>query len=314
MTNSTVWLALSSAITMMLAGPAAAETNGKDEIVVVGNKTIKEAVGDFIDTTIARPTGGRNVGQYARFGAPICPATFGFSENNNMQITNRIRNIALSAQIPLAEPDCQPNIYVVVIDEGKSAISQLRNKHHRIFGQLPIYRRAQLEDAPGPVFGWKSIVSHAAKGRGSRIVEDGSSFVGTGHAVGSAATPNANEIATARVDTGSLIKKPVQQIIQRAFLLLEDKALIGMTTVQIADFAAMFNFVDANKSVDEQMAPGSILTLFNPTLDEKGRPDSIGEWDLIMLSALYHSPLNVSAPLQRSAMQQRIVKEIELDN
>jgi len=97
-------------------------------------------------------------------------------------------------------------------------------------------------------------------------------------------------------------------------LLLEEKALIGMTTVQIADFAAMYNLIEADSSVKTNAAPNSILTLFNDQISPEDRPASISEWDIIMLSALYHSPLNVAAPLQRSAMQQRIVREIEQAN
>lgn len=48
-------------------------------ITVTGPKPIKEAVGEFIDTTIATPRGGNNAGQYARFSQPICPFVFVFS-------------------------------------------------------------------------------------------------------------------------------------------------------------------------------------------------------------------------------------------
>ncbi len=303
---------------------AIAQTNGivtanqqnadDNEIVVTGRAEIKAAVSNYIKATLGRPRGGQFAGQYARFGSPICPGAYGFSESNNAQIAERIRRIAAVSEIPVGKPGCQTNIFVVAISDGKSAITELRKKHHRIFSALPVYRRRQLADLTGPLFGWKSIVPHSAEGRGSRIVSDGLSFTGIGQSLGSASSAINGEINFLRTNTQSLITKPVQQITQSAFLLLEEKELVGMTTIQIADFAAMYNLMETKGVVDAAVASDSILTLFDPEIEPDARPQSIGEWDLIMLSALYHSPLNVSAPLQRSAIQQRIVKEITQDN
>jgi hypothetical protein len=283
-----------------------AEKPDGDDILVIGTKTIKEAVGDFIDTTVAGPKGGRNVGQYARFSAAICPKVFGFSQANDKAIEQRIRGVSLAADIRVGAEDCKPNVYVVVIDDGKSAITMLRKKHHRIFGALPIYKRDQLAESRGPVFSWKAIWTVSANGTSIHTSDGGSSL-----ASGTSGGLSDDRFAASRTHVNSLIKQPVQEDMRASYLLLEKKALAGLTTLQIADYAAMHSLMETRADPDQDAAFFSILSLFKNKQAGRDIPDSISEWDLILLSALYSTPSDVRARMQRSAMQQKFIKEVE---
>lgn len=301
-------LSIATVITM----PALAQSTENEkktnegEIVVIGTKTITEAVGDFIDTTIAPPRGGSNVGQYARFSSPICPRVFGFSEANDIAIETRIRGVSLAADIQVGAKDCQPNVYVVVIEDGESAITMLRKKHHRIFGALPIYKRKQLAESQGPVFGWKAIMTIAANGSSIHSPGGGSSLAG-----GAGGGLSEDRFSASRSNVISRIKQPVQEDMLASYLLIEKKALAGLTTLQIADYAAVHSLMETKGDPDQEAAFFSILSLFKNRMAGLGLPDSISEWDLILLSTLYSTPSDVRARMQRSAMQQKFIKEVE---
>ena len=274
--------------------------------MVTGTRTIKEAVGDFIDTTIAPPRGGSNTGQYARFSSPICPKVFGFSDNNNAAIEQRIRGVSMAADIRVGGSDCQPNIYVVVIEDGKSAVTMLRKKHHRIFGALPIYKRKQLAESAGPVFGWKAIMTISADGASTHAPNSGTAL-----AEDAGSGLSEDRWSASRSNVKSLIKQPMKEDMRASYLLIEQKALAGMTTVQIADYAAVHSLMETHGDPDQEAAFFSILSLFKNKTAGRDLPDSISEWDLILLSTLYDSPSDVRARLQRSIMQQKFVKEVE---
>lgn len=288
----------------------AAENQEEDksgEIVVIGNKTIKEAVGDFIDTTMAKPRGGRNIGQYARFSSPICPKVFGFSDANNVSIEKRIRSVSSAAEIKVGKVDCKPNVYIVVIEDGNSAISMLRKEHHKIFGSLSIPKRKQLAVSAGPVFGWKAISTSAENGTSMHVKDDALALVGYADR-GVFADPFAAQRPSYN---GSRIKLPTKEHMRASYLLLEKKALVGLTTVQIADYSAMQSLMDISANQDEISNFDSILSLFKDRESGLNLADMISEWDLALLSALYSTPSDIRANMQRSAMQQKIAKELD---
>lgn len=269
-----------------------------NEITVIGPKSIKDAVGKYIDTTIATPHGGHNNGQYARYAEPICPVAFGFSDENNLAIAKRIRGVALAADIKVGDANCTPNVYVVVIDDGRSAVEMLRKKHHRIFGNLPIPKREMLAESTGPTFAWQ-VTATIPAGGGDIIASYG-----------------ANQSDTTVLPGGtrstmiSRLRLPYEAAIAASYLLLEKKSLVGLTTVQIADYAAMSSLIETSDVSRRDSNPSSILSLFNDRKEKSDLPERVNDWDLILLHAVYASTGNVWARMQRSEIQQRFVNEI----
>lgn len=173
----------------------------------------------------------------------------------------------------------------------------LRDKHHRIFGNLPISERTALERSAGPTFAWQAI---------STRYTDKSELLDSPGAI----TSYEDMLLLGYTKVNSRIKLPVEEDIRASYLLLEKKSLLGLTTVQIADYAAMSSLIETSNDSRSKSHQSSILSLFNDRKEKPAPPDSVSEWDLILLHSLYSSSGDVRARLQRSEIQQRFVKEV----
>ncbi len=273
-----------------------------DDIVVTGTKTTKDAIADFIQTTIATPKGGKYQGQYARFSGAVCPKVVGLSEENRKQVEQRMRGVAMAADMKVAGEGCAPNVYVMVVADGNEAISTLRKKKSRLFGAMPHYERERIANSGGPAYAWKRIQAGSAD---------------TGALQNSDNTDTLPVDETAKTDVPvmhsnvkSRIKRPTKQVMTHSFLLLEKDALVDLTTVQIADYAAMRSYIDTREGQASKAPAYSIMALFDSAQPDGKRPVSASEMDLALLSSLYHSPADVSASMQSSAMLHRVEKEL----
>lgn len=301
-----VTLSVATSGLVLLSSPATATFTGPDsadqEIIVTGNKTTKAAIADLIRTTIAKPKGGRHDGQYARFTRAICPKVVGLSETNKQQVEKRMRGVAQAAGIKVVREGCTPNIFVMVVSDGEEAISMLRKKKSRLFGGMSHYERQQVANSGGPVYSWKRIQTGSAE---------------------SGALQNSDEVSIVPSDQGETTQVPImysnvksnikwttQKSMTHSFLLIEKDALVGLTTIQIADYAAMSSFINTKKRHPSSIPSYSILSLFNSAKPDRKVPASISEMDLVLLSSLYSSPADVSASMQSAAMLHSIEKEL----
>lgn len=273
-----------------------------DDIVVIGGKTTKAAIAEFIETTIATPKGGRHQGQYARFANSICPKVFGLSETNVEQIEQRMRGVALAADMKVAAEGCDPNVFVMVVADGNDAVSMLRKKKSRVFGGLSHPERARIAASGGPAYSWKRIQAGSAET--SALQNSDETRILPVDSISKSEVPMMNSNVKSR------IKRTVQQSMTHSFLLLEKDALVDLTTVQIADYAAMRSYIDTRDSGDQTAPRYSILALFDDADANETVPVSVSEMDLVLLSTLYNSPSDVSASMQSSAMLNRFEREL----
>ncbi|QTD55253.1 hypothetical protein [Parasphingorhabdus cellanae] len=298
-------LGLASGLALLPLPAAATFTDprsAEDDIVVTGNKTTKEAIADFIQTTIATPKGGKHEGQYARFPQAICPKVVGLSEENVEQVERRMRGVALAADMRVAAEECTPNVYVMVVSNGNEAVSLLRKKRSRLFGGLSHYEKARIAESSGPAFGWKRIQTGSAETGALQNSDDTDIVPSDG--------PAKTEVPIMYSNVKSKIKRTTAKAITHSFLLLEKDALVDLTTVQIADYAAMRSYIDTRNSPASKPPAYSILALFDDADPDAKQPASVSEMDLVLLSSLYNSPADVSASMQSAAMLHRFEKEL----
>jgi len=273
--------------------PKTTENSGADieqPIVVIAPEKFKKVIAKYIDEVLVTPRGGKFNGQYARFNTKICPKAYGFSDENGQIIQSRIRSVAGAAKIPLDKADCTPNLFVVVVDDGPDVIAFLRKKKHRIFGEMQIYERNKLQNDSGPVYGWQTILT-TPPFTGASAENNGADF-----------TDSVNVSGGSSISGASLITVPSQRNMSASFVLIRRDALVGLTTTQIADFAAVRGLTASeSKNVNFESAE-SILSLFNEGSEELARPANASLWDVALLNALYHSPSNMRAIHQRGIM------------
>lgn len=300
---------LGCAVIFSLSHPALATRDAKeknpeaDEIVVIGQQTKTEIIQQVIVNQFNVSAGGRNSGQYARFAAPICPSVGGLSIEDARKIENRIRDIAELGGLRVAADNCSPNLIVVAVENGADEIESLRKKQHRVFSTMTHRERDKLVESGGPVYSWKATQQMASDSiHPARAGTIDMKSEGTGPI----------SVRGQRTHVKSLIKKPEFAGIVYSYLLIENKALSGVSLNQLADYAAVVSLIDINVNFETAPPPpGSILSLFSETQTDQTPPQSISEGDLLMVRGLYKVAPNVKAPLQRSAMLHTISEALE---
>jgi len=308
--RGTVFASLATATIVAISGPAVAkqqpdQLSAKDEeIIVTGQKHRLAEFRNLITNQFNVSGGSSNTGQYPRFSSPVCPSVAGLSERQSNAIEARIREIAEMAEIPVATAKCDPNIFVAVIEDGAAEIQLLRSKKSRLFASLTHSKRDAMEQSGGPVYSWKatqtigSDTGHSAGAGSITLMADAPG----GSNGGSSAALGDMMVAGQRTHVKSKISKSTTEGIAYSYLLIESKALEGVSASQLADYAAMVSLIDIDVSSKSDVPTGSILGLFSNSDNKEDLPQSLSGGDLLLLQGLYKVPANVNAPLQRSAM------------
>jgi hypothetical protein len=268
--------------------PPAAPQPDTSEIVVQGTRIGKQQIRDFVKSVTDVPYGG----QVARFHAAACPSAVGLSPAFNAAVVERMRKVASAAGVRLARPPCTPNVFLIVTSDKTSAIEALEQKYPAYFDGLSSKDVHRLAFSPDPAVAWQVR---------SRLSADGDLLE----------KPAGTD--TYRVQgtfNPSRIKTSTKPTFMASLVVVDIKAAAGLTTTELADYAAMRAFAAAD--------PGRVLKTGVPTiLGVLGQPDSaalpitLTYWDLGLLKALYSTDNSYYARYQRGEMEQVVRKELE---
>jgi hypothetical protein len=260
---------------------------GAPEIVVTGTRDMEGQVRDFVGALTVAP---RN-GQLTRFEAAICPTAVGVPAAQKELIADRIRKIARAADIAVGKAGCTPNVLLVVTPEKGAFIDALYKKHPDYFGALSIKDVRKLGAAPGPAAVW-----HVD---GPQLNADG------------VAMPEGQDggYVNRTTRTGSRMTAGARPQFAAAAVVVETRALDGLTTTQVADYAAMRTLARTDPSKLPGTAPTILKALETPMGEEV--PITLTDWDLAFLRSLYQAPNNVSASTQRTSIRRGVEKQLE---
>jgi hypothetical protein len=280
------------AASLGLAAPAAAQTPSQQqdsaEIVVTGNRDTDQQVRDFVGALAQAPLGG----QLSRFESAICPIAVGVSPAQKDVITRRMKAIAKAAGIAVGGADCTPNVLLVVTSDKKAFIEALWKKHNYYFGEEMSGREVRrLAQEPSPAAAWQVA--------GPPVTADGHTMEQSG---GNPAVNRTTRLSS-RITSGA------RPQFAAAAVVVETKALEGLTTTQLADYAAMRAFTRTDPSKLAGSAPTILNVLDAPMGTEV--PITMTPWDLAFLKSLYAAPANLSAAAQRSQIGKGMKKELQ---
>jgi hypothetical protein len=114
-------IALTLAGGLLAASPVAAQQASASEPIVVEGIANSQKQ---IDRFIKKLTPGPIHGQLSRFQTKVCPLSIGLTPERNALVVKRMRDVAAAARIPLAEPDCRPNIILIATNNKAALIEQ----------------------------------------------------------------------------------------------------------------------------------------------------------------------------------------------
>ena len=267
------------------AQPSAADPS---EIVVLGDPAVRERqIRVFVDALEDVP-GTDPLGRFDR--TDLCPAAVGLSEAQNAAIAARMRQIAAAVPLPLAAPDCRPNVLVLIAPNKEEMIRALRERH-------PIYFRNgfnQVIEIPrerGPATAWHLSARVDRSGQPLGYDEEmGVEIVST-------------PVAPSRTSM------TVRPIFLAAVVVIEARSVAGLTTTQVGDYAAMRAYAPIRPRGLPRNS-NSVLTVLEAP-ENALIPASITEWDLAYLRGLYATPPHQSAQRQRADIRRAMTRDLE---
>lgn len=275
------------AAALSFTAPAAAQDKlQKDdgaEIVVTGQRDVERQARDFV----AALTPSRPGGQLARFESDVCPAVVGLGISRKAAVEQRLRLVAEAAGMTVGKADCTPNAILMLADDKRAFLDALRRHRPDYFGNLSLPERRRLTRAPGPTAAWQLQGQVTARG----------TPIDPSNPVNRTTEPPSRMTAAAR------------PVFEASALVIEKGALDGLSTTQLADYAAMRLFAKTSpERLTDSAAPTIVKILDVPMGGEV--PLTLTQWDLGYLRGLYASPHNLYSGAQRSAISRGITTEL----
>lgn len=280
--------ALFSAATATQAGaPPAAAPPTPSDIIVQGERQKEERIRGFIDALTNVPS----FGQIGRFHSSICPAVVGLPAAQVRLISDRMRRVAQAAAIRVGPANCKPNVFLMAVPDKRGAIDELYRKFPAYFSGISDKDVRRLAAAPQPVVAWQ------IKGRVNADGEFLKKPVGRDYYVNEG-THSASRMAAASMPD-----------FVASIVMIELKAIGGLSVTQVADYTAMRAFADT----DPRRAAGSgaptILTILDAG-ENQAVPLTLTHWDLGYLKSLYTTSNAYYAGYQRGDMEHVLKKEL----
>lgn len=266
----------------------AAVADPQSEIVVQGVRVGKQQLRDFVKSVTDVPYDG----QIARFHAAACPVAIGLTPTQNAAIAERMRAVASAAGIRVGRAGCKPNAFVLLARDKKAAVAELDRLYPSYFNGIPSSQVRSLMASNEPAVAWQVRSLLSADGE---LLEK---------AAGS---------DTYRVEGSynpSRIRKASKPTFVVSMVVIDLDSAGGLTTTELADYAAMRTFAATN--------PARVLKTGVPTIlgvlgqpDDKPLPVTLTYWDLGLLKALYATDNAYYAKYQRHEMERVVKGELE---
>jgi hypothetical protein len=279
------------AAALAAAAPAAAQDqpppDTAPEIVVTGTRDMDRQLSDFVGALTQTPDGGL----LSRFERAICPTAVGVSPTQKEAIVRRMKKVAQAAGLIVGGADCTPNVLLVVTSDKAAFIDALSKRHRYYFGGMSNAEVRRLARGPGPAAAWH-VDGPARTADGVELQPDGDGVV-----------------INRTLRAGSRMTDAARPQFAAAAVVVEMKALDGLTTIQLADYAAMRAF----SRTDPARLAGSEPTILNVLEAPMGAevPITMTQWDIGFLRSLYAAPMNISASAQRSRISRGLQEELE---
>ena len=286
------------ALSLMIGSAAAAQTPQaapppaspqQDDIVVVGTTDRDKQVRDFVRALTSDSNPDMPL---ARFDmSSVCPAAVGLGGKHDTAITERMRKVAAAASIAVAKAGCKPNVLVLFARDKDAMIKALRREH-------PIYfldankRSITIPKQRGPATAWHLEGRVDREGNGVNKDPDGDFYV-----VNTSVTP-------------SRISTTMRPIFMASVVVIDLDALVGLTTTQVADYAAMRAYAQVDPARLAKSNAPTILTVLEAPMNS-AVPETLTQWDLSYLKALYSAEANHRAARQKSDIRKRMAKDLE---
>jgi hypothetical protein len=287
---------LLAAALLLGAAPALAQTSpapAEDDnvITVTGSRDVKKTVQEFV----AALAPGRTARPLNRFEREVCPLVLGLPQRQADLVAARIRRIAGEIDMKVGAKGCGPNLFVMITADKRKLLAEMRRGANEAFGSLSNDKIRALSRQPGAAVVWHS--------EGPPIGRDGKEAALQENSDGSSYHINRTTEAASRLVSGGTRQ------FASATVVVEKKALDGLTVTQLADYAAFRAFTGADPTRLKGSSVPTILQVLDADPDAEVAP-SLTEWDLAFLDGFYGMSRGLNASGQRSSIAREVEKKV----
>ena len=276
------------AVTAGAAAAQDAQAPGDQSIIVTGRKVTKQEIKDFVRDL----TPVSSAIQISRFERAVCPAAFGLPPAQAQAVANRMRRVAKSIGLAVGGDHCAPNVVVIVASDKRALIEQLAKQRPDYLGDIPNRRIAELGRQPGPAAAWQ-IAGPEVNADGMEINTDLNDAAPTNRTI----TPPSRLTIAARPQFDA------------AVVVVERAALAGLTTTQLADYAAMRAYAGADPARIRDPGAPTILRILDAPMGS-AVPVTMTSWDFAFLNSFYAGRRDVTTAAQRSAIGKKMTDDL----
>ena len=273
------------------AAPAVAQTapaSGDQDIVVTGQKDSRDAISDFVHSLTPVDSNG----QLSRFEHSVCPVVYGLAPPQAAAVEERMRLVAGNIGITVGGKGCVPNVVVAATADKRVFIEGLRHDRGDYFGDMPTRKIKAMEQSPEPAAAW-NIAGPPMSADGRELYWD----------------PAFNTWRNSTIEAGSRITVPVHPQFDAAIVVVEKRALAGVTTTQLADYAMIRAMTGADPQKLGNSGAPTILHVLKVPVGGVA-PITMTSWDYAFLKGFYDARRNLSTSRQRSAIGQAVEKQV----
>ena len=258
-------------------------------VTVTGTRNMERQVREFVSALTPAPA----YGNIARLETTVCPRVLGAAGAQNALIEQRLRTIAAAVGLEVAPEGCRPNAVMVITRDKRAFIQALWRRNGNHFGNsIQPMQVSRLARQGGPTAFWRLEGNLSAGGTVAEEV-DPSSSLDLSQTTGRAS----------RITTG------MRKAFDAAVLVVEARALDGLTTTQLADYAAMRLYGSADPARLPAQSPSTILSLLDSRMGAEV-PVTMTQWDFSFLRGLYASNETLRAPGQRGEIARQIARDL----
>lgn len=253
-------------------------------IVVTGERVRQEQVREFVSALM--PTRGRAM---PRQFDDVCPVVVGLIPAQNQAVTERLRRVAAAVGVNVGGAGCVPNTLLIVTRDKRAFIRAMAQRQPESFSNMGGLQVRRLARTPGPAAAWQLTGPIDRDGTPLRMV--GGMYVND------------------TIDAAGRIRSTSQLGFDASALVVESGALPGLTTTQLADYAAMRLLAKLDPARLPASSPPTILKVLEAPMGSEV-PITLTQWDLGLLRGLYASSPNLNASNQRSQIVQQVAQEV----
>ena len=257
-----------------------------DDIVVTGPN--QAAVETYVSRLTDPGRRGANRGQIARWGEPICLRVIGGVNEDNARLSAAIEAVIVSLNIRVDRPRCRPNAMVVIAHDAPGFAQVFAARYRNRFFRHQRQVQSEFVAASVPVR-WEHRTRVGSAGRSPLIDERVSRTSGEPIEL-----PN------------SRITQSTAERIERAMVVVDADQIDVVRLDALAAYIAFATLVDAPVQAS---GPGqdSILNLF--AVSGKA-PGGLTDWDRAFIDGLYSIRTDLLFSMQRTELEQRMVRRL----